>query len=312
MQLTPANLNEIVAGVGKFLKRIIGEDISMSTTLNNDPLKVNVDRGQVEQVLMNLATNARDAMQQGGMLSIETELQEIDNSFVESHGFGAAGRYAVMVVSDNGCGMDEATKSNIFDPFFTTKEMGKGTGLGMSIVHGIIAQHKGFINIYSEVGVGTTFRIYVPLFEDECAFNAALLQAEPLKTGSETILLVEDDQEVRNLVNAILTSLGYTVITAVNGEDGVDKFRANQDRIQLTLMDVVMPKKSGKQAYDEIRQLKADAKILFTSGYTVELITRQYAFSGSIKFLMKPIKTEALATAVRETLDMTVNQCSAV
>lgn len=303
MDPKPANLVEIVQNVQKFLARIIGEDIQLKSITNQAVLKVKVDSGQIEQVLINLVTNARDAMKKGGLLTIETGIRVIDASIARARDLGAPGPYAVIAVSDNGIGMDEDTCKRIFEPFFTTKEMGKGTGLGMSIVYGIVKQHNGFINVYSEPGRGTTFRIYLPIIEigEE---SEELLAAKALpKGGTETILVAEDESDVRNLVEAVLSKFGYQVILAVDGQDAIDKFEANRDKVKLILMDVVMPKKSGKEAYDAIRRLQADARVLYSSGYTKDFIQSRGELDEETDIILKPAHPMELLRKVREMLD---------
>ena len=272
INLQPCNLNDIIRKVEKFLARIIGEDIEIQTTFREDPLAVNVDSGQIEQVLMNLATNARDAMPHGGSLSIATESTEIDREFIKAHGYGEPGRYALFSVSDTGAGMDAATIKRIFEPFFTTKELGKGTGLGLAVVYGIVKQHGGYINVYSEPGKGTTFRICLPLLKsDEYAGTEPASRPRPTG-GTETILLAEDETELRQLLKDVLTEFNYTVIEAVDGEDAVSKFTGNRERIQLLLLDLIMPKKSGKHACDEIQKMGSDVRTIFISGYPPDVI----------------------------------------
>lgn len=239
------NLNDVVQQVQKFLVRIIGEDIRLKAVYNDAILMVLADVGQIEQVLMNLATNARDAMPEGGELTIETGLQVIDESFVNHHGCGKPGCYALISVSDTGYGMDEETRSRIFEPFFTTKEVGKGTGLGMAIVHGIVNQHNGFIYVYSEQGKGTVFKIFIPLIDKEALSEIGNLIVPPPKGGTETILVVEDDPSVRKVVEDVLKDSGYNIICAEDGQQAVEVFRENRSRIQLILMDMVMPKKAA-------------------------------------------------------------------
>ena len=298
-----ANLNDVVRQVEKFLVRLIGEDIHLTSDLVTTDLLVKIDSGQIEQVLVNLATNARDAMPNGGILTIGTRLMDIDALFVQSNGYGEPGRYALMSVSDTGVGMDEKTKSKIFEPFFTTKEEGKGTGLGMAIVYGIVKQHGGFINIYSEPQIGTTFRIYIPLIENELAENEKVATPEPPKGGTETILVAEDDSSVRTLVQEILTGFGYKVIPAMDGQDAVEKFKANRDTVKLIIMDIIMPKKNGKEACYEIRQLDSDVKILYSSGYTLDIIQRHDVLDEGAELIMKPVQPLELLRKVRELLD---------
>lgn len=300
---SPANLNDIVSGVSKFLRRIIGEDVALKTHLQNDPLNVYVDSGQIEQVLMNLATNARDAMPEGGTLTIETSRLAVDTAFVKSHGVGEAGLYAVMTVTDTGIGMNEETRNRIFDPFYTTKEAGKGTGLGMSIVHGVISQHNGFINVYSEPAVGTTFKVFLPIISGKTASWETSERRAEMPSGTETILVVEDDEHIRDLVGNILVSLGYNLIIAVDGQDGVNKFTAHKDSIQFVLMDIIMPNKNGWQAGVEIRRLKPGMKILFMSGYPADTLSSQGSSLGNEESILKPFNQFDLASKIRSMLD---------
>ena len=253
----PVDLNDIISKVEKFLVRVIGEDIKCSIALHSEPIVVHADPHQLEQVLMNLAANARDAMTEGGDLIIGTELISFDDDFVAIHGYGKVGRYALMTISDTGEGMDEETRQKMFDPFFTTKEVGKGTGLGLAVVYGIIKQHEGFINVYSEPGSGTSFRIYLPLIPTESCGEETPGVEEILARGTETILFAEDDESVRNLIGIVLKQEGYTVIEAVDGIDAVKKFIENREAIHLFVSDLIMPKMDGKAAYDEMKALRA-------------------------------------------------------
>jgi len=297
------NLIDIVHHVQKFLVRIIGEDIQLKTGFKHDPIMVYADSGQIEQVLINLATNARDAMPKGGLLTIEVELQEIDGAFCQAHGFGEAGLYAVLTVSDSGCGMDEETRKKIFDPFFTTKEVGKGTGLGMSIVYGIVKHHKGCISVYSEPGAGTVFRLYLPASHCVQAGGEETFAQAPPERGYETILLAEDEPAVRMLVEAILKEYGYEVILAEDGQDCVDKFAANADRISLILMDLVMPKKGGREAYQEIQRIKPEVKVLYSSGYSPDIVKHGGDGEAEMEIVSKPVRPTELLRKLREVLD---------
>ena len=303
MKTMVANLNDVVQQVQKFLVRIIGEDVQLTSHLDTTDLLVRIDSGQIEQVLVNLATNARDAMPKGGILTIGTGLLDVDASFVQANGYGEPGRYALISVSDNGVGMDEKTKSRIFEPFFTTKEVGKGTGLGMAIVYGIVKQHHGFVNVYSEPQIGTTFRIYLPLIERELAADEEIITPAPPKGGTETILVAEDDAAVRTLVQELLTGFGYAVIPAGDGQDAVEKFRENRDTVKLVLMDIIMPRKNGKEACYEIRQLDPDVKILYSSGYTMDIIQGRGVLDEGAELIMKPVQPMELLRKVRELLD---------
>lgn len=230
-------------------------------------------------------------------------MQEIDASFAGEHGYGEPGRYACITVSDNGIGMDEETRKKIFEPFFTTKEVGKGTGLGMAIVYGIVKQHNGFINVYSELSHGTTFRIYLPLVESEWSEKEVETTPPPPEGGTETILVAEDNADVRKLMVTVLTNFGYDVIQAVDGQNAVDMFAAHQDRIRLILMDMIMPKKNGKEAYEEIRLSKPNAKVLYLSGYTSDFIQNRGVLEEGIELIMKPVQPMELLRKIRDMLD---------
>lgn len=296
------NLNDILKLVEKLLHRLIGEDVTLKTILSEEPLPMVVDSGQIEQILMNLMTNARDAMPSGGSIIISTETEEMGKEFLTKHGFGIPGRYALMTVSDTGTGMDEATRDKIFEPFFTTKGIGKGTGLGLSIVYGIVKQQQGFITVESALGKGTAFRIYLPLKEAETAETVEPTTAQA-RGGSETILVAEDDADVRNLTKDILGSFGYNVILAVDGADAVKKFKQDSDKIDLLLLDVVMPKKGGKEAYDEIRKIRPDIDVLFISGYAGDNLVRAKVVDQGLDLLQKPLSPEDLLKHVRTALD---------
>jgi signal transduction histidine kinase len=303
INLRPVNLNEIIGKTEKFLARIIGEDIEFQTTFREDPLVVTADSGQIEQVLMNLATNARDAMPQGGSLSIITESTEIDSGYIKAHGYGEPGRYALLSVIDSGTGMDAATTKRIFEPFFTTKEVGKGTGLGLAVVYGIVKQHGGYINVYSEQGSGTTFRICLPLLKGgEHAGVKPTSRPKPTG-GTETILLAEDDEELRQLAKYILTEFGYTVIEAVDGEDAVSRFTEHRERIQLLLLDLIMPKKKGNDACDEIRKMGSDVPAIFISGYPRDVLQGKGFLEEGCELIMKPVNPQNLLRTIRAVLD---------
>lgn len=299
----PLNLNEIVTRVEKLLLILIGAGIELKIVLADEDLVVMADANQIEQVFMNLATNARDSMPDGGLLMIETERIEIDGEYIKIHGYGEPGMYALISFADTGSGMDEKTKEKIFEPFFTTKETGKGTGLGLSIVYGIIKQHQGYINVYSEMGRGTTFKIYLPLSEKKVVeANPAAEPAVPIG-GTETLLLAEDDTDVRKFTKYVLEEFGYTVIEAEDGKDAVGKFTENKDKVRLLLLDVIMPKKNGKEAYDEIRKAEPEIKALFMSGYTANAIHKKGILEKGLDFVLKPISPTKLLKKVREILD---------
>ncbi len=297
------DLNEILTRVEKFLARVIGEDVEVRMALRKGVMAIFADAGQLEQVFMNLGTNARDAMPKGGSLTFETAVTELDNGFIAAHGYGKVGTYAVISATDTGLGMDEATRKRIFEPFFTTKEVGKGTGLGLAMVYGIIKQHEGFINVYSEPGKGTTFRIYLPLIAGAAVEEKIAVPAAYPKGGTETILVAEDDPNLRKLTMIILEQAGYTVLTAKDGEEAVAKFLNNKDRIQLLLFDMIMPKKSGKEALDEIRTMASGVPVLFVSGYSPDMLRQKALIEDGAEVVFKPISPQKLLEKVREALD---------
>jgi len=299
----PVNLNDIIMNIGKLLTRIIGEDIHFKTVLTGKPLRILADSGQIEQVLMNLAANARDAMPDGGLLTIETEVRELDANFAHAHGYGAPGKYAVISVSDTGQGMDTDTAKRIFEPFFTTKEVGKGTGLGLAIVYGVVKQHNGFINVYSEPGSGTTFRIYLPQVSEEISDAVVENVLDFPAMGSETILVAEDDSSILELAESVLGEFGYKVIPACDGLDAVDKFKANLEKVDIIIMDMVMPKMSGREAYEEIRKHRPEVKVLFISGYSPHLLHNRGFIDSSEDVLIKPFHPLDLIRKVRAMLD---------
>ncbi len=296
------DLNELIRGIEKFLRNIIGEDIEFNIALTDKELTAMVDPGQIEQVLMNLCTNARDAMPNGGLLSITTGRVTFDEHYAMTHDLKKPGKYALISVTDSGMGIDERIVQNIFEPFFTTKELGKGTGLGLSIVYGIVKQHNGHVNVYSEQGKGATFKIYLPLIESR-AEKAEAEDSVPPKGGTELILVVEDNVEVKDLTKFVLEDSGYKVIEAADGEDAVQKFEENKDAVRLVLLDVIIPKKSGKEVYDEIRKMRPDVAVLFTSGYTADVIHKKGMLDTDIDFISKPVTPNELITKIREILD---------
>ncbi len=298
----PVNINEIVRSVERLLSRIIGEDIEQKTALSTKDAIAMADAGHMEQVIMNLCTNARDAMPDGGILTIETDIIEMESEYVKRHGYGKEGKYVLLSVSDTGVGMDEKVRERVFEPFFTTKEVGKGTGLGLAMVYGIVRQHDGYINVYSEPERGTTFKIYLPFVKAEAKEAKAVALAPPCG-GIETILVAEDDAGVRMLMREVLGKFGYNVLEAIDGEDAVNKFKENKDKIQLLILDVIMPKKNGKQVYDEIMELKPDAKVIFSSGYTANIIQKKGILEEGINFILKPVSPQELLRKVREVLD---------
>ena len=298
----PVSVNEIIKKVDLLLTRLIGEDIELKTMLTDDDVSVLADVGQIEQVLMNLATNARDAMPEGGYLFIETERIEFSEESAKVQEFGKHGTYALITVTDSGTGMGEKTRQRIFEPFFTTKEVGQGTGLGLSIVYGIVKQHNGTITVYSEEGRGSTFKIYLPIVPT-LERQGQPVALPPIQGGVETVLVAEDDEIVRKLTRNVLEQFGYTVIEAEDGEDAVNKFMGHRDLIKLLLFDVIMPKKNGREAYAKIKIFSPDMKVLFLSGYTADTVQRKGLLEPGMNFIMKPVPINDLLRKVRAILD---------
>jgi signal transduction histidine kinase/DNA-binding response OmpR family regulator len=302
------NLNETIQEIMGLLQRIIGEDVEVHMKAAPDLSAVFADPAQIEQVVMNLGVNARDAMPQGGQLTIETSNAELDESYQRKYPYVQPGKYVQIRVSDNGVGMDEVTQGRIFEPFFTTKEVGKGTGLGLAMVYGIVKQHDGHINVYSEVGQGTTFKIFLPVVENDIE-NEALAVQLPLLGGTETILVAEDEEALRNLARDVLEGLGYTVLLAENGEQAVEIYTKSREQIGMLLLDVVMPRIGGWEAYERIRELGGDVPLIFMTGYSSETVQSRFVKQnksmeelGAI-VLQKPYNIEGLGRKIREVLD---------
>ncbi len=294
---------DIVRSAEQFLPRLIGREIELKIVPSDESLTILADPAQIDRVLMNLASNARDAMPNGGRLLVATEQVELDDDFINSRGYGKAGRYALITVSDTGTGMDEETRERLFEPFFTTKGTGRGTGLGLSTAYGIIRQHNGYINVYSEPGKGSSFKVYLPLVENKIAAEDAVRQPGPAVGGTETVLLAEDDDTVRGLTRSLLERHGYKVIEAVNGEDAIKNFVKNKDTVQLLLFDVVMPVKNGKEAYEAIKKIRADVKVIFASGHPGEILHDNADPGDNIELLSKPVLSAELLRKVRKVLD---------
>jgi two-component system cell cycle sensor histidine kinase/response regulator CckA len=297
------DLNALVSDTQKMLARLIGEDIVLTTVLDPSLGQVRADPGQVEQVLMNLVVNARDAMPTAGRITIETRNIQVDSSRAEQHAELQRGSYVQLAVSDTGCGMDEATKSRIFEPFFTTKEVGKGTGLGLSTVYGIVNQSGGFIEVDSAPGRGTTFRINLPrLAQPEVGINSGSPGAHGLPRGTGMVLLVEDEEGVRSLEGLALRSAGYTVLEARDGEEALGLYLEHPGSIDLLVSDVVMPKMSGPQLVDRLAGVRPGLKVLYTSGYTRDTVVRHGVQDAGKAFLQKPFTPSALAREVHRLL----------
>lgn len=296
------DLNEIVSDMKKLLDRVIGEDIQFSSTICPGQLVVMADGNQLEQVLLNLATNARDAMADGGILTIETSVANLDGSYGGLDDILPPGEYAVLAVSDTGAGMAPAIRRRIFEPFYTTKEVGKGTGLGLAIVYGIIRQHGGDIHVYSEPHRGTTFKIYLPMVDDPIRSSRENGNTT-LPRGMETILVAEDNEDVRDLIASMLGQFGYKVIAAQDGEEAVAQFCQNRETVDLLLLDVVMPKMNGKECLNRIRELGGQMPVIFSSGYTADIIHAKGIHEAGAGFLQKPVQPRAMLELVRRMLD---------
>jgi CheY-like chemotaxis protein len=298
------DLNAVVTDTGKMLHRLIGEDIHFTTVLGPALSRVKVDPGQLVQVLMNLAVNARDAMPTGGTLTIETTNVLLDEDLAGTHLNCSPGPCVLLAMTDTGCGMTRETQARIFEPFFTTKDVGRGTGLGLSVVFGIVQQSGGSIHVYSEPGQGTTFKIYLPAVDALVTRNDAGSSQVELQ-GTETVLLVEDDEAVRGLAKRILELRGYTVLIATDGNDGLQVAQAHAGKIDLVLSDVVMPKLSGPELTETLRARIPGVKVLFMSGYADDAVVRHGLLESSVSFIQKPFTPLALARKVRLVLDET-------
>jgi PAS domain S-box-containing protein len=296
-------LDVITSGIAKMLKRVIGEDIEVVTLAEQKVGRIKADPIQIEQVIMNLAVNARDAMPDGGKLTIETRNVTLDEQYTRWHMNVRPGQYVMLAVSDTGCGMDAETRSRVFEPFFTTKEQGKGTGLGLSTAYGIVKQNGGDIWIYSEPGKGTTFKLYFPRV-DECEERVATAEeSRSMPRGSETILVVEDETLVRTLAGDVLRGLGYTVLEAPDGDEALRVVRQNGCDIHLLLTDVVMPRMSGRELADHVKALLPGINVVFASGYTDDTILQYGIMEAGAHFIQKPFSPAGLAHKVREVLD---------
>ena len=298
------DLNEIIAGLSKMLHRVIGEHIELQLKLNADTRTVHADPGTLEQVLLNLCLNARDAMPTGGRLTIDTQNVVLDDVFCKTHPWATPGGYALLSVVDTGMGMSPNIVERVFEPFFTTKEQGKGTGLGLSMVYGIVKQHNGLIVCSSEPGKGACFRIYLPSVERTVETSKEVGDAPAaLLGGTETILLAEDDEMVRDIAVLTLEKNGYKVIAAKDGEEALRFFEAHRESIQFALLDVVMPRVSGREVFNSIRATGSSLPVLFSSGYSTSAIHSELAVEEALETIQKPYSQNALLRKIREILD---------
>lgn len=305
------DVRKIIERTQAMLQRIIGEDIEFRVFVEDTVGSIKADPGQIEQVLLNLAANARDAMPKGGRLTIRASNVELDESDRKRHAPVVPGPYVMLAIEDTGCGMDLKTQARIFDPFFTTKELGKGTGLGLATVYGIVKQTGGYIWVYSEVGQGTVFRVYLPRIDKP----AQPAEREPSEMqalqGSETILLAEDSESLREMAQEYLESIGYTVLAAVSGEKALQWAKEFQGPIHLLLTDVVMPEMSGPELANQMASLRPGVKIIFTSGYTDDAIARQGILDPNVAFIQKPFRPKALAKKIRQVLNGSAGELAA-
>jgi two-component system, cell cycle sensor histidine kinase and response regulator CckA len=303
------DLNETIANITKMLGRVIGEDVELRFSPDPDMPLVWADAGQIEQVLMNLAINARDAMPDGGTLIIETRHAYLDSLDCCRHPWTRPGMYARISVTDNGVGMDPSTKERIFEPFFTTKEPGKGTGLGLAVVYSIVEQHQGLVRVHSQSGIGTTFSIFIPI-KDVTSEEETKPDEAPVRGGSETILLAEDEKAVRELARNALGSLGYELLVANDGEEALRIYETNRQQISLAVFDWVMPRMGGLEAYRRIRASGSDVPVMFVTGYGEEVGRTEGLEDEELTLLRKPYGVAELGRKVREVLDQTAVKCS--
>ncbi|MGC4000869.1 MAG: response regulator [Anaeromyxobacter sp.] len=303
LEAAPVDLGAIVSDLQRMIQRLIGETVRVSCRLEEEPLRVLADRLMVEQLLMNLAANARDAMPEGGTLRFETALTHLDQAQASQHHLAGPGAYALLTVSDSGQGMDDDVRQRIFEPFFTTKPVGRGTGLGLAIAYATVQQHGGGIAVHSEVGRGTTFRIWFPLAQGEAAQPAASGAAAAALGGSETVLLVEDEPAVRRVVRRLLASHGYRVLEATDGEQALLVYDEERSRIDLVLSDVIMPRMNGSRLLEELRRRDPQLRILFMSGYSADLVDELRLTAPGIQLLSKPLHPRTVLERIRAMLD---------
>jgi CheY-like chemotaxis protein/two-component sensor histidine kinase len=304
MQMELLDINEVLSDFQELLEKTIREDIEVQLRLSEDLPAVRADKSQLEQVILNLAVNAQDAMPAGGKLTIETSLAELDQHYASHHMGVVPGRYLMLVVSDTGLGMDKETRDQIFEPFFTTKNIGQGTGLGLATVYGIVKQHQGTIWVYSEPGQGTTFKVYFPASDN---LQAGEGKAAPVvlneTRGSETVLVIEDDDMVRDLAVSVLQNQGYNVLSAASGVQCLEMLQAYRGPFDLLLTDVIMPDLNGKELYEKVLRSYPKVRVLYMSGYTGNVISHHGVLEGGVAFLQKPFSAQGLCLKVREVLD---------
>ncbi|RJQ50093.1 MAG: response regulator [Nitrospiraceae bacterium] len=301
-EFSPVRLNNIIRSVGKLLSRFIGENVAFSMKLSKADPEIIADMTSIEQVIINLATNARDAMPEGGRFTVETDIVEIDDNFRQTHGFGEPGTYARLSVRDSGMGMDEETRRRIFEPFFTTKEPDRGTGLGLSMAYGIVKQHNGYITVESEPGKGTTFRLYFPAIQASSSKHR-VVNIPDIRGKSETILLAEHKKDTGSSLKRILEEFGYNVIEAEDGKDAIEKFSLAKDEVRLLVIDALVPDKKGREVFEEIRKIKPAVRGIIAGGDMAELIRKNHIFDSNVAYISKPVLPHSFLAKIREALE---------
>jgi two-component system cell cycle sensor histidine kinase/response regulator CckA len=301
LSLNPVDLNETVRRTAATFAKDSGSGITVEVKTADTALTIMADEDEIEHCLMNLLSNARDAMPSGGTVSLSIGTMELEDTFISIHGYGTKGSYAVVAVTDTGTGIDEKTRKKIFEPFFTTKDTGKGLGLGLAIVYGVVKSHHGFVNVYSEPGIGSTFRMYLPL----TGVRFADTESESLvpEGNGETVLIAEDEEAVRKITTSVLEQFGYHVLAAADGEEAMRLFHEHAAPIDLVMLDVVMPKKDGKAVYEEIMRLRPDTRVLFTSGYTFDIVYKKGLLDNDVPFISKPVSPTDLLRKIKEVLE---------
>lgn len=304
METQVIDLNEVISDVTKFLRRILGEDITLHFNYSPNLPLIQADSGMIEQIIMNLAVNARDALPRGGTLTIGTHATAINETHVRLNPEAKVGQYVCLRVSDNGTGMEEPILSHIFEPFFTTKEVGKGTGLGLATVYGIVQQHQGWIEVLTEKGKGTTFRVFLPATPRSVEAKTPDSSGDSFSFGNETVLVVEDEPVLRSIVCSILRQHGYTVLEAGSGPEAMDVWQAQSGKVDILFTDMVMPgNMNGKELSDKLKAKKPGLKVVYTSGYSVETMSKSFPYKRGLNFLQKPYHPSALVKIIRACLD---------
>jgi two-component system cell cycle sensor histidine kinase/response regulator CckA len=304
LQLRDFDLNDVVVNITKMLYRIIGEDIKMQLNYASQPLFIHADAGMMDQILMNLTVNSRDAMPKGGQLIIETSAAELDEHEASQMNYARPGSFVCLSVSDTGGGISPEVLPHIFEPFFTTKDVGKGTGLGLATVFGIVQQHQGWINVSSEPGRGTTFGIYFPRLAKVVVKKSTLRTTPTMRGGNETILLVEDDASLRKSVRTTLSRLGYKVVEAITGVEALEVWKQHHEEVSLLLTDLVMPDgMNGIELAEILLQNNPKLKVIYTSGYSADVAGKDFPLNEGVNFLSKPYEAHKLAKTVRDCLD---------